>query len=735
MNTRNGKRRVPYWVSYGLTAGVLMAITGALVVIVLPARYVLVADLRESGMSFPTTSDALAFPMPTRGELIQPPPEAVEPAMILPGPAELLWRDLEPALAGGRYGEAIALMDSYLSERPGDISIARERARTLALAGRLEEARDAFRTLAERTGARVDRLALARLERDLENIDQAEAVYRELIAERPGDIDLRHELARLYMWAERHGEAEATLRELLADSPAAAAYRLDLARVLYWAGRPTEAAEVVAGIPEDAPEFGAAAELTEQLVEALRRPPEPEPAPESDLERARRLVVEGQLDEAAKLYDRLVAEAPTDSALALERLDFLQFQREDFYAASAAAEDYLARFGFDPDLSYRLAQMYVWTERMPDARRALERLVDHRPDHADGWSLLGDVHRYSDDRRDARRAYDRALALRSDDARARQGIAELDRLNSLTIAGIEPVGVGPSVSLFNDSDDFLLRDLGGSTGWIASKYAMDITARHRRIEGFGLAGLPADDEGFNVGLEASRWWNEASLRAALRLGVDHLDQFGSEVTFGMSLERFDRRGGSLALRYDHGPAYPLTMTFESASAAVVADRLEVVAIKPLGDDWAVTGSLDFAGLTSDGTTNTRLGAGATVIRRIGGPFRAEFGSRVLGFSDPAPVVARRLYWDPNLFWSNTIGLSLRMEPEEGLGYRARAVGGVAWSDERAPGEARWVPQFGLDGGLTWTSERTVLDLSAFYTRSRENEYSSFGLGLTLRLRP
>lgn len=735
MNPRDSKHRIPYWIRYGLTAGVLMAITGALVVIVLPARYVLVADLRESGMSFPTTSDALAFPMPTQGELIQPPPQSEAPSVIRPGPAELLWHELDPALAAGNYREAIRLMDEYLRDRPGDASIRRERARTLALAGDLEEARDAFASIVEQTGTRDDRLALARLMRDLGDEEGAEALYRELLNERPSDATLRHELARLYMWAERYDEADALLRDLWSENPDERVLQLELARVNYWNDQPAEALRVLLGFPEDAPESAAADSLRSLLVELLRPAPEPEPEPETDLERARRLVAEADLEAAGSLYAALVAESPSDRALALERIDFLQYQVEDFDAAIQATEEYLTRFGSDPDLSYRLAEMYVWTDQATEARQVLESLVRRHPDRADAWSLLGDVHRYADNRGDARKAYERALAVQADDSRARDGISELDRLKALRIAGREPVGLGPAVSVFTDSDDFLLRDLGGSTGWIASNYAMEISAQHRRIEGLDLAGLPADDEGFNLGLEASRWWSEASLRTALRVGVDHLDQLGSEPTFGVSVEKFDQRGGSLSFRYNHSPAYPLTATLESAAADVIADHVEVAGTKPVGDDWALAGSLDYARLSGGGTANTRLGAGTTVSRRLGGLFRVELGSRVVGFSDPAPIIGRRLYWDPSLFWSNTVGLSLANVPEAGLGYRARAIGGMAWSNERIAADARWVPQLGVDAGLTWTSERTVLDLGAFYRRSRENEYSSFGLDLTLRMRP
>jgi len=729
------KRRIPYWVSYGLTAGFLLVATTALVTIVLPARFVLTADLRESGISFPTTADALAFPMPTPEPLIQPPPvpqRTVEPA---PGPAELLWAEIDPLLADHRYDDAIAHMDRYLLDHPADLSVRRERARSLALTGDLPAARDAFEHLVEQTDSPLDRLSLARLLRDLGEVDDAAALYRDLITERPADLELRHEVARFYMWAERYPEAEALLRDLVVRAPGVGTYRLDLARVLYWADRPSEARVVLAGIADDAPEADEARALDEELANLLRPPPVPEPEPETLVDQARRAAAEENFEAAAALYARAIAETPEDRALALERIDFLQYRLEDHDAAIAAILSFQDRFGADPDLSYRLAELYVWTGREPEARRVLEAMVRNHPNRADAWGLLGDVYRYADERKQARKAYERAIELEPGEAHAATGLPELDRLRAQTMAAREPIGVGPTISLFSDSDDFLRLDLGGSAGWVGSTFALDLTAGYRRLEGIDLVGMDASDNGFFANLQASRWWSEASIRTALRAGVDHLDKTGTEPTIGFSIEKFGASGGSLSLRYDHTPAYLLTATLESAVAEVVADHVEVLGSTPLGDDWSLAASADMALFDGGGLTNTRVGGGATISRSLGPLFRAEFGTRLIGFSDPAPVLGRRLYWDPSLFWSNTLGLSLSHFPEQGLGYRARIIGGAAYSDERDQLETRWVPQFGIDAGLRYLSERTTLDLGAYYRRSRENEYSAFGLDLTLRVRP
>ncbi|MFW6084125.1 MAG: tetratricopeptide repeat protein, partial [Gemmatimonadota bacterium] len=560
-------------------------------------------------------------------------------------------------------------------------------------------------------------------------------LYRRLIEERPADLELRHELARLYMWAERYGPAEAELRALVADAPDVGRYRLDLARVLYWDDRPEEARSVLADFPADDADARTAAELDRELARLLTPPPEPDPPPPTLAERARRATADGDFATAAELYRRAVAAAPSDSALALERIDFLQYRLEDLDGAIAALRAYDEHFGLDRDGRHRLARLHLWTERDGEARRLLEALVRDHPDHAESWSLLGDARRYADERAAAREAYRRALALDESDERAVAGLAELDRLRGERIAARESFGAGPRLSLFTDSDDFLQLDAGGGAGWAAGTLSFDASGGYRRIEGIDLAGLPSDDRGGFASLEVAHWWSEASVRTALRVGLDHLDGVGTEPLLGLSVSRFGRSGSSLTLRYDHGPAYLHTYTLESALGEVAADRVEVVAFSPLGAEWSVSVAGELLRLAEDDAANTRLGGGVTLARRIDSWLTADVGTRVLGFTDAAPAPGRRLYWDPELFWSNTVGLVAAHRPERGLGYRFRLSGGAAWSDERDAPEGGWIPQFGAEAGMSWLSESARVDLTTFYRRSREDEYSSFGAELTLRIRP
>jgi hypothetical protein len=78
---------------------------------------------------------------------------------------------------------------------------------------------------------------------------------------------------------------------------------------------------------------------------------------------------------------------------------------------------------------------------------------------------------------------------------------------------------------------------------------------------------------------------------------------------------------------------------------------------------------------------------------------------------------------------------LRTKPPEGLGAFARVLPGVALVDERSPGTDDFVPQLGLEGGLTYGLGRTSLFLNVSYARGREGGYRSFGLDLGASIRP
>ena len=214
MPQREAERRLlPYWLRFLAVTAALLLATGVLVLVVMPQRFVLEAGLRESGVSFP--SSRVGFGAPRSAPLVQPPPpRPVSPASVQ-GPAEILWNELGPALDAERWDVALGLMDAYLRERPADLAVRRERARTLARAGRLSAAEAAWERLATETGAVADRLELARLLRDRGEYDRAIAIYEGLIEDRPDEPGLQREYASTLLWAERYPRAIESLRNIL----------------------------------------------------------------------------------------------------------------------------------------------------------------------------------------------------------------------------------------------------------------------------------------------------------------------------------------------------------------------------------------------------------------------------------------------------------------------------------------------------------------------------------------
>ena len=244
-------RLLPYWLRFLAVTAALLLATGVLVLVVMPQRFVLEAGLRESGVSFP--SSRVGFGAPQSAPLVQPPPpRPVAPASVQ-GPAERLWRELGPVLDAEQWDVALGLMDAYLRERPADLSVRRERARTRARAGRLSPAEAAWERLATETGSVVDRLELARMLRDRGEYDRAIALYEGLLEDRPDDPALQREYASTLLWAERYPQAIESLRQYVDRNPGDDEARLDLARALYWGGRPGEARDVLAGRKVDGP--------------------------------------------------------------------------------------------------------------------------------------------------------------------------------------------------------------------------------------------------------------------------------------------------------------------------------------------------------------------------------------------------------------------------------------------------------------------------------------------------
>lgn len=734
-------RRLPYWFSFTALTLLLCSLTVAFVLVVLRQRFVLHAGLRESGVSFP----AAPTPFGARQRELINPTLAIGTLEGTPsasaGPAESFWSGVMPLLRAERYREALPLFTEYLDRFPNDYSVRREYATTLSRAGRLEASERALAWLAGATGDPTTYRQLARLQRDRRAFDRAEETYRKLLAERPDDPGLRHELAQTLAWAERYESAIAEYRRIVDLAPDRSDYLLELARVLFWADRVAEAEDILAGFPEDSPEIGAAQRLALELALA-RAAPEDQPettTPASALDRARAANAADDLAVAERLYAEALHEDPDDPELLREWADFLQYRLSDFGRARTALLRLAALNPPGGPMELRLAQLAAWTGDEEEAHSRLVALVQEHPESAEAWLLLGEVNRWRGSRQAAARAYDRVLALDPADERARIGRTAVHEASMVIIDAREKPGAGPVVSLFGDTDDYERLDVAASVAVQPGSDGFRVLAGYRRLEGFDLDEARTDlgvDEGGFAEVEYVRWWNEANVRTALRVGIESLGDIGAEPTLGAQIELPDLDGTDFRADFRHGPAYPITQTYGSATAGLVSDRLLLSAYRPLGDSWAMWMAADGASVRGAGTDNWRLNGQVMASRRISEVLSAGMFTGVMGYTEPAPGdPTRRLYWDPRLFWVTGVVLDARTKGDRGFGARARVQPGIAIVDERSLDTGGLVPQLGLEGGLDYRFGRSSLYLTARYARGREGGYSSFGLDLGASIRP
>jgi tetratricopeptide (TPR) repeat protein len=721
---------LPYWLRFMVVTMVLVGMTGILVLVVLPQRFVLQANLRESGISFPAGTPGFDLPDP---EPIVIPELPTEPPP--PGPAEILWRDLSPLLAAGMFGQALELTNDYLRERPADTGVRRERARILMALGRDSEARAALEELARDPGSREDQLALARFLRDAGELDGAILAYRALLTERPDDTATRLELSRALLWAERYEEAETELREILRRDPESDEARLELARILFWTDRPGEARVLLTGIGARSAHIWEAILLDVEIGASLA-PFEPSTLIDlTSVARAQQAAARDDYVSADQWYRVALTESPTDRALWLEWIDFRQYRKEDLAGARDELVEFGDVFGLTPDLQMRLAELQAWTGMLDEAATTLDSLLVVAPDRVDAWTLRGDLYRWNGDRIAAMDAYDRALDVRPGHLGALEGREAVRQASARVVAAAEPWGVGPFFETFGDSDDYLRMDLDADGAWRGSMTAVRAAAGFRWVEGLGLDGLLTSDQGPHAEAEVAHWWREATVRTALRAGVQHLDALGTEPTLGADLEIPHAGAWALTASYDHGPAYPYTWTYESIAADVGADALVVTAYRHLGGPWTLGLSVDGASYSQSGDDNARGGGRVSLGRELSSVWRTELATSLLSFANAAPEGAtRRIYWDPELYWPTTLTIGAEQRPPDGWGWNALLTGGAALIDERFTTGAEWVPQFGARAGVFRPWAGGDLALSAFYRSGRERDYSSFGVSLGLRVR-
>jgi len=464
--------------------------------------------------------------------------------------------------------------------------------------------------------------------------------------------------------------------------------------------------------------------------------PVPDAEPDDLLAQARKAVAEDDLALATRLWTSVLGEDPDNPALLLEWADVLQYRLEDPEGALSILRSRGDLIELDAADRFRIAQLLVWIGEEEAPAAELARVLALDPDHAEAWALSGELHRWAGNRFQAADAYQLALALDSGNAMALEGLEAVREDTRTAVRFIDGPALSPRLTFFRDTDGFERSELLFRGAMLPYPEALSLTIGMRRMEGFDLDGAARTDEGGTIELTAARWWREGGIRGAFSLGADRSSLGGTEVLARLRAQFLDFRGWILDATLGSGPAHTLASTLESAAAGLRADQMRLDVYRQLPGAVELSGSVDGARFSGMGDPVNRLGGGLALTRVMTPWLRAGVNTRYVSFSGPAPVLAhRRLFWDPESFWSTGAMLELRTPPERGpLSAYLRGTPGIALARERGGPGRETVAQFEAEGGLRYTGRAYSISMELFQARGRDGGYMSRGFSLGAEVR-
>jgi hypothetical protein len=468
--------------------------------------------------------------------------------------------------------------------------------------------------------------------------------------------------------------------------------------------------------------------------------------PVDTLEEARQAYAGGDVEQARSLYESAIASPDGDGRhdpdLLLEWADVLQFGLEDASGALDVLRSRSTLVRPTPEERFRMAQLMVWTGAEAEARDELLALLEEDSELTDAWALLGDLERWAGSRVAAASAYRTALALDSGHETAVEGQSALRADTERAVGFVDVEQVAPGFTHVSDSDGFRRTELRASSTHLPFPDVVSIEVGLRRIEGFNAIGAASVDRGGFVEGTLARWWREGGVRGSVTLGAEHLDLSGTTFVLGAGVQARELSGWNFDASIRSQSAQALTSTLESVAAGLRSNQLRVDLYRGLPASFELSATLDATRLSSSASDQIpsssvdRLGSGVAVSRLITPWLRTGVTSRLVAFSDAAPIVTgRRLFWDPHAFWSSGVMVELRTPPEDRrVSAYLRSTPGIAIGRERHEESFSSARQLELEGGLRIHAGRSTLSADLFHARGREGGYASRGVNVGLEVR-
>ena len=636
--------------------------------------------------------------------------------------------------------------------------------------------------LARRPGDAGARLELARMLVQLRRTDDAAVHYRALLAAND-DPDIRREYAASLLWGDRYDAAAREFAALVARDSSRTDSRLGLAQALAWGGRSRDAERELRWLAQRLPAdtgitsllrgaragFEPGAEEARAWVAA-----DPGYTPYR-LAFARALVREGRFAEAGAAYDsvlaagdpaaallaeaaaargaagdslgatRLLARAvlrePADTSLRRRWAEALAWSGDRVAAIAQYGE--LLKAGERADLLLARGRLHAWSGAFGPAARDLARSAELQPT-ADAFSLLGDVERWRGRHAAARRAYDRALALRPGDPVVLASLDDLEREERLLAVGTvgQETGWAARAGFSEDNTGFLFLSAGLTRGFaLGRSTVLTASLEQRRVSQRSVREPERYVYGIALGAGASQWIGRA-LHASVQAGIVR-HGVGRDVGYGsLAVTATLPRGASATAQVGTGPLYGPLMSLEALAGW---RTLEFERGRPLTGrtaSLAVTVPVSRASVTAaveelqlaDG--NRRRGVTATVRMPLGNGFSALYSGGTLGYSGRSDT-----YWDPVRYTSHSAGVEYAWSNERGVRLAARVLPGVGRTTEAivAPGggTARLAPvsapQLSTSGEASLRRGRWDLGVTGGYGRGREGSYQQLQGSVRVKL--
>ncbi len=220
-----------------------------------------------------------------------------------------------------------------------------------------------------------------------------------------------------------------------------------------------------------------------------------------------------------------------------------------------------------------------------------------------------------------------------------------------------------------------------------------------------------------------------------------------DPSFGGSIAHRGGDGSTSEVRYEHGPAYPITVTMQSVLAQVVQDHVSITHAQPIEEGWNVSGAVDVAFLRANpdsvggalATDAVRMQASLTFGRLVAPGLTLGLATRALSFSRATPLIffpggSMRLYWDPRYVVSSGPYLQLTRDLSATWRLSGNLGPGVALIAERGSPGSDVIPHVSAEAGVRREGSRFWTALDLFYYQGQFDGYRTYGARLTLSAR-